>query len=119
MQRLLLSIIAAALVLGGAALYYSDVTGYAATAAVLLRSGLVLGALALALPQVRRLLEVAPPWFLASLGGGLLVVIRWPKAIGIVLPALALLWFLGPRSRSAPPARKAKAKPFKTRQRKA
>jgi hypothetical protein len=72
---------------------------YQVAAPVCLRSGLVLGALALALPQVQRLLEITPPWFLASVAAGFLVIIRWPKAIGIVLPVLAAMWFLGPRAK--------------------
>lgn len=71
---------------------------------ILLRSGLVLGALALALPQVRRMLELAPPWFLACLLLGLLVIIRWPKSAGVVVPLLVVLWLLGPRRKARPPA---------------
>ena len=110
MQRLLLGITAAILTLTGAALLGYDPETYAGTASVCLRSGLVLGALALALPQVKRLLEFAPPWFLACLGGGLLLVIRWPRSIGIVLPLLIALWFLGPRRRLPAATQKKRAK---------
>lgn len=111
MQRILLAIVAAILTLTGVGLMGYDAAGYSAAASVCLRSGLVLGALALALPQVQRLLEVAPPWYLACMAAGLFVIIRWPRMIGIVLPALIALWFLGPRNKppTAPTKKRAKA----------
>lgn len=99
MQRLLLAIIAAVLVIAGVAMMFSGNPEYSAGASICLRSGLVLGALSLALPQVMRLLEYAPPWFLLCMAIGLLVVIRWPRSFPIVVPVLAALWFLGPRTK--------------------
>jgi hypothetical protein len=99
MQRLLLAIIAAALTLAGGVMLWFYPGDYQVAAPVCLRSGLVLGALALALPQVQRLFEITPPWFLGSVALGFIVIIRWPKAIGIVLPVLAVMWFLGPRAK--------------------
>ncbi|HVK79636.1 MAG TPA: hypothetical protein VM915_03405, partial [Verrucomicrobiae bacterium] len=61
MQRILLAIVAVILTISGVVLLGMDSAGYAAAASACLRSGLVLGALALALPQVKLLLEVAPP----------------------------------------------------------
>lgn len=103
MQRILLAVIAAILTISGIVLMGFESATYSAAASACLRSGLVLGALALALPQVKRLFEVAPPWFLACTALGLLLIIRWPRSIGIVLPALVALWFLGPRSKRAAP----------------
>jgi hypothetical protein len=68
-------------------------------------SGLILGALAFALPQVKRLFEVLPPWLIACGALGMLIVIKWPRAIGVVLPILVALWYLGPRHKKAAPAK--------------
>lgn len=104
-QRLLLAVVAALLTAGGVFLLLVHPTwASAGLDSILLRSGLVLGALALALPQVRRMLELAPPWFLACLLLGLLVIIRWPKSAGVVVPLLVVLWLLGPRRKAQPPA---------------
>lgn len=99
MQRILLAVIAGILTLTGIVLMSYDAAGYSAAASACLRSGMVLAALALALPQVKRLLEIAPPWFLASVAAGLLLIVRWPGSIGFVLPILVALWFLGPRGK--------------------
>lgn len=110
MQRVLLAVAAAALTIAGLVMLFFDGATYSAAASACLRSGLVLGALALALPQVLRLLEVAPPWFLASAAVGLILIFRWPRSVAIVLPLLIALWFLGPRSKSSgkrsPPRKK-------------
>jgi hypothetical protein len=109
MQRLLLAIVAAILTTLGIVMVALNRPEYAGMSGLFLRSGLVLGALALALPQVLRMLEFAPPWFLGCLAIGFLVVIRWPKLFPLVLPALVVLWILGPRaSATAAPAAKAK-----------
>lgn len=111
MQRLLLALSAAALTVIGLALFFYDDVSYAATASVCLRAGLVLGAIALALPQVKRFLERVPPWFLACILVGFLFIIRWPRSAAVVLPVLVALWFLGPRSK--PPVRTPKKRPAK------
>jgi hypothetical protein len=110
----MLALSAAGLTITGVALYVAKGAEYAGVSSVCLRAGLVLGALALALPQVKRLFERVPPWYLACVTVGFLFVIRWPTTIGVVAPVLVGLWFLGPRNRQPPIVKKRKTKPKAT-----
>lgn len=61
---------------------------------VLLRVGLVLGAMWLAYEQVVKIGQRSPPWLLGCIGLCLLVIVIRPKAILIVVPLLALVALL-------------------------
>lgn len=113
MQRWLIGIIAAVLTFGGAGLFIAGPSNLFGLGSGMLRAGLVLGALALALPQVMRLAQNTPPWYLATLVVGLLVVVRWPRTFVVILPLLAVLWFLSPRrpAKSSTSQAKSRGKP--------
>lgn len=82
---------------------------------LLLRSGLVISMLALALPQVERFFYFFPPWLLACGAVGGFAILRWPRTAVFVLPGLAVLWFLGPRSKMKQEPRKKKGPVVKDR----
>lgn len=75
---------------------------------VFFRSGLVISMLALALPQVERFFYFFPPWLLACGAVGGFAILRWPRTAVFVLPGLAVLWFLGPRTKVKQEQRKKK-----------
>jgi hypothetical protein len=62
-----------------------------------LRVGFVLGALWLAWPQIMAFLARAPRWLLVASGIGLIIGAARPWLLLIIVPALGVLWFLGPR----------------------
>jgi hypothetical protein len=66
-----------------------------AAAGASLRVGIVMAIWWLAYPQAQRL----PLWLVVASAAGLFIVLRWPKALLIIIPLLAILWFLGPRAR--------------------
>jgi hypothetical protein len=101
MQRWLIGIIGIVMILVGLALYAAGPENLFGISSALLRAGPVLIMLALALPQVKRLFQYAPPWYLAAVAISLLIVIRWPKTFMVLLPILVALWFLSPRSPTA------------------
>jgi hypothetical protein len=99
MKQILLGIIALGMLLTWAVLYFGggdDSTAMAAS--VCLRAGLVLGALSLALPQVMVILARVPLWMMGCMGIGLLAIVRWPKSAVYVIPGMAALWMLRPRT---------------------
>lgn len=112
MQRLLLALCAAGLTTVGVLLWCFGGIAYAGASSICLRAGLVLGAMALAFNQLQRFFDRVPPWYLASVMVGFLLVIRWPKSAAVVVPVLVILWFLGPRNKKlmpvTPPRVKAK-----------
>jgi len=108
MQRTLLAI--TGLILTAVGAWMSFVSGQVEFGSILFRSGLVIGALALALPQVTQFFSWFPPWLLACAAGGFFIILSRPRAAIFVLPALAALWFLGPRQRKPHPQPKRRAK---------
>lgn len=60
---------------------------------VLLRVGLVLGALWLAYPELSRV----PPWLFGVLAVAIGIVMVRPRLIIIVAPAVVAIWILRPR----------------------
>ena len=111
MQRWLMAIIAVAITLTGVGLYLWGPANFFGMSSAMVRAGLVLGALALALPQVKRFFQYTPPWFLALVAIGMILVVRWPKTIVVIFPLLVAAWFLGPRSMA-----KGKSKPQRAKQ---
>jgi hypothetical protein len=95
MQRIVFAILGVVLVAVGA--WLSFIVGNVEFGPMLFRSGLVLSALALALPQVKAFFACFPPWLMACAGVGLLVIFARPNLAVVVLPVLVVLWFLGPR----------------------
>lgn len=97
MRRIVLGIVAllfTGLGLVGLVKYGVGDSGGSAAASVALRTGVLLGVLWLALPQVEQLFRRFPPWLLGTLGlGGLVLLIR-PRMFIYVLPILAALLVL-------------------------
>jgi hypothetical protein len=94
MQRYALGAIAlVSLILGiaGVAYYGVDESQTSLIAGMCLRIGLVLGALWLALPQLKRLSGEAPPWVVGLVILCLLIVIARPRTIVVVGPILLVL----------------------------
>jgi hypothetical protein len=79
-------------------------------ASVCLRVGLTLSAIWLAFPQLDELSRRVPPWLLACVGLGLLVVVIRPRAILTIGPVLAVIfalqfvgWLFKPLPKKKPP----------------
>jgi hypothetical protein len=73
-----------------------------------IRIGLVLGALWLAFPSVKRLarfIESLPTWFFYSSLGALFAagLIRHPAAVLLIVPILFVMWLLRPPPGAKPP----------------
>ena len=62
-----------------------------------IRMGVVLGALWLAWPQITGFLSRAPRWLLVASGIAIVVCVVKPILLLLAVPALALLWFFGPK----------------------
>jgi hypothetical protein len=90
-----LGIISLALIVGGAVLMAWPINGDPYLGAVSVRAGLVLGALWLALPNIRR----APHWLLYGVAVLALVLIVRPRLLLYALPVAAVVAFLGATSR--------------------
>lgn len=99
MQRTLLGIIAAGCLLGAAAMWimYAAAEASFYTAGFLLRMGLILGAIWLALPQAARIIQVTSGPMLWLIIGGIVVVALRPALLLYVLVALIAGWFLAGR----------------------
>ena len=106
MQRWLLGFLGLLLTGVGAWLTFGKVAEDVGS--IMFRSGLVISVLTLALPQVQQFFRFFPPWLLACGVVGGFAILRWPKSAVFVLPGLAALWFLGPRSQAAPARTKRK-----------
>jgi hypothetical protein len=112
MQRILLAVIGGSLaILGG---WFSFVSGPVDFGSIMFRSGLVISALALALPQITQFFAWFPPWLLAAGAVGFFIMLRWPKTALVVVPIFVALWFLGPRAaKSAAPTKLRSKRPLR------
>lgn len=68
----------------------------------LIRIGLVLGALWLALPSIAGMLSRTPRWVLTLAAIGIVVCVVQPKLLLIVVPLVVLIWFLAGRFLASP-----------------
>lgn len=97
MRRHVLGILGLLLVAGGAiTLWRGELAPEWSSA--MLRIGLVFCALWLAFPQLVTLLKRFPPWLLATIAGGGMIVAARPRSIvfiGPVVLAIALVQFIG------------------------
>jgi hypothetical protein len=64
-----------------------------------LRVGMVMAIWWFAYPQTQHL----PRWLVVASVVTLFLVMRWPKLLVVAIPLLAVLWFLGPRTRGRAP----------------
>jgi len=94
-QRTKLGLIAATLLLLGPPLLF--VPDAQAIGGGLIRTGIVLGCVWLALPNFMQLLSGVPKWLaIATLVGACVVAWKWQTVI-VVGPILTALWVIGPR----------------------
>lgn len=99
MMRTQIGLIALALLVCAAVLYVMGAvaSNLMGTIGGLVRVGLVMAALWLALPQINSIFSRTPKWLLvASAIGAVIIAIR-PSIVLFVLAGLVVLWFLGPR----------------------
>jgi len=96
MQRTILGILSAALLLGALITWLIAPDQYPLWGGML-RVGIVLGAIWIAIPNVVTLFGKLPPWLLAATFVGVCVMAWRPATILIVGPILAVLWVLVPR----------------------
>ena len=68
----------------------------------MIRVGLVLGALWLALPSITGILTRTPKWVLTAAVIGIVVCVVRPQLLLLVVPLLLGLWFLSSRFLSSP-----------------
>ncbi|MBP86392.1 MAG: hypothetical protein CMJ64_06715 [Planctomycetaceae bacterium] len=88
-------------------------------AAICMRVGFTLVAIWLAFPQAIELAQRFPPWLLACIGFGTLIVIVRPRALIYVLPglgAIAVLQFVGWLFKPLPDPKKRKRSGPRSRQ---
>lgn len=95
MKRIILAVVAVAcLASGGGLMAFGNTESilYAASGS-LIRIGLVLGAIWLAMPHLVRI----PPWFGQLLLVASLIVAARPRAAWVLVPVVAAAWVLRPR----------------------
>jgi hypothetical protein len=68
----------------------------------MIRVGLVLGALWLALPSIAGVLTRTPKWVLTAAVIGIVICVVRPQLLLLVVPLLLALWFLSSRFLSSP-----------------
>ncbi len=68
----------------------------------LIRVGLVLGALWLALPSIGGILARTPKWMLTAAVIGIVICVVRPQLLLLIVPLLLALWFLSSRFLSSP-----------------
>jgi hypothetical protein len=95
-SRTLLAILTLGLLVAGVSLLFQD--GIAFTyAGGFIKSGLVTGALWLALPQLTAFFKNTPRWLLIAGGIGIaLATMNWQLLL-VIVPVVAALWFFAPR----------------------
>ena len=95
MNRTLLGILAVCCFLSGVAMVTAGHGGEVAGA--LIKVGAVLGALWLALPSISGILSRTPKWMLTAGAIGIVICVVQPKLLLLMVPLLAVLWFLSNR----------------------
>jgi hypothetical protein len=96
MHRPTLGVISLVLIIGGAILMMRPIDGDSYLGAISVRAGLVLGAIWVSLPNIRR----APRWLLLAVSVLAIVLIIRPRLLLYALPVAALVALVGATSRS-------------------
>ncbi|MDH3259535.1 MAG: hypothetical protein OEM84_01045 [Acidimicrobiia bacterium] len=91
MHRPTLGVISLVLIIGGAIVMLRPIDGDSYLGAISVRSGLVLGSIWVALPNIRK----APSWLLSSVGLLAIVLIVRPRLLLYALPVAAVVAFFG------------------------
>ncbi|HUE72955.1 MAG TPA: hypothetical protein VMP01_18865 [Pirellulaceae bacterium] len=106
MNRTLLGLIALVVLLAGIGTLLlaprDDNNTALSVAGGLIRVGLVLGALWLALPSITGMLTRTPKWVLTAAVIGTVICVVRPQLLLLVVPLLMALWFLSSRFLSSP-----------------
>jgi membrane associated rhomboid family serine protease len=106
MTRMLLGLTGLALLLAGLGMLFlaprDESNSALSLAGALIRVGLVLGALWLALPSIAGMLSRTPRWVLTLAVIGIVVCVVRPQLLLIVVPLGALIWFLSSRFLASP-----------------
>ena len=96
-SRTLLGILTIGLLVGGIAIHFTQEGVTASYGGGFIRAGLLTAAIWLALPQIRAFFQKTPRWLLIAGGIGLaLATMNWQLLL-LIVPAVAALWFFGPR----------------------
>ena len=95
MHRPTLGLISLVLVIGGTILMVRPIDGDSYVGAISLRAGLVLGAIWVSLPNIRR----APRWLLAAVAILAVILIVRPRLLLYALPVAAVVALIGATSR--------------------
>ena len=101
MNRTLLGLLALGIFVAGIIMVAAG-QGGGEIAGGLIKSGAVLGALWLALPQIQGLLSRTPKWMLTAIVIGAIVCVIRPQLLLIVVPLVLGLWFLSSRFLRSP-----------------
>lgn len=96
MHRPTLGVISLVLVIGGAILMVRPINGDTYLGAISVRAGLVLGAIWVSLPNIRR----APGWLLWAVAVIAIVLVVRPRLLLYALPVAALVALVGATTRS-------------------
>lgn len=96
MHRPTLGIISLVLIMGGAILMLRPIGGDSYLGAISVRAGLVLGAIWVSLPNIRR----APRWLLSAIAVLAMVLIVRPRLMLYALPVAAVVALVGATSRT-------------------
>jgi hypothetical protein len=99
MKRMQIGLIALVLLVSAVVLYLMGAVANAMAGTVggLLRVGLVMGALWLAMPTLTTVFQRTPKWLLTATAIAAIIVAIRPTIILYALGALVLLWLFGPR----------------------
>jgi hypothetical protein len=97
MQRNVLGMLAAVLLVGGMALWLfaSDAAGVVGLG--MMRLGIMFGAIWLAIPNFRVIFAKFPPWLIAVTLAGVVIGVWQKQTLPLVIPLLIVLWVIGPK----------------------
>ena len=96
-SRTLLGILTLGLLVGGFAIHFTQEGVTKSYGGGFIRAGLLTGALWLALPQLTAFFTKTPRWLLIGGGIGIAFAMMNPLLLLVIVPAVAGLWFFGPR----------------------
>lgn len=97
MQRNVLGILAAVLLVGGLALWLFAPTAAGVIGLGMVRLGIMFAAIWLAIPNFRVIFAKFPPWLIAATLAGVVIGLWQKQTLPLVIPLLIVLWVIGPK----------------------
>src|SRR5262245_45275641 len=97
MQRNVLGILAAALLVVGVARWLVAPTGAGVIGLGMVRLGIMFAAVWLAIPNFRVIFARFPPWLIATTLAGVVIGVWQRQTLPLVIPLLIVLWVIGPK----------------------